>query len=257
MNVGQIVKSKTTEKNFTIISNDIIRSTDLTLCEKGLLIYLLQLPPDWVLYKKNLYNALPDLPGSIDRYFKGLQDKGYIVSVKVINESAQFIGWNHVVYDDPVKDLPKSVNTEVGLIEKPKPEFTEVGKSSPILSTNTILSTKEETKNEDFSLVSLKTKQNKENISAAELFEKRKLAFYCRIKTFKGENPDKYPAKIYNDFYRWWTESDGKEMRFENKKNRYFEVGKRLATFWGRLSTEEKSRLWQLEKDKPKTGMLL
>jgi hypothetical protein len=256
MNTGQIIKSKTTER-FTTVPNEIVRSTILSLEEKGLLIFLLSLPSDWVLYKTNLKNSLPDQGGTIDRVFKSLQLKGYIISVKVVNEKGQFEGWNHVVYDDPVEN-PTLANVNVGSICNPTLTNTEVGKSTPILNTNSLLNTKEETKKEDFFLTPLKTKEKKDNnISRSLPIEKRKNWFYCKLRDYKNENPEKYPAKIYNDFYKWWTESDGKEMRFENKKNRYFEIGKRLATFWGRLTNEEKSKLWQLEKEKPKTGMLL
>lgn len=84
--------------------------------------------------------------------------------------------------------------------------------------------------------------------------EIRKQFFLSEIAEYKTNNVYKYPTKIYNDFFRWWTESNGKKMKFEEQK--FFEIGKRLATFWSRLSTEEKSKLWQLEKDKPKATLL-
>jgi hypothetical protein len=107
------------------------------MAEKGFLCYLLSLPADWVIYKVNLYKNLPDPKGTIDTLFKSLQDKGYIVSVRIVNsETGKFIGWNHIVYDEPTdidfhrsRDLPISVSTEVG-------------ESAHILSTNnTILNT--------------------------------------------------------------------------------------------------------------------
>lgn len=98
-------------------------------------------------------------------------------------------------------------------------------------------------------------KEKKVRLSSESPIEVRKQAFLSEIAEYKTINEGKYPKKIYNDFYKWWTESNGKKMKFEEQK--FFEIGKRLATFWGRLSIEEKSKLWQLEKDKPKTGMLL
>jgi hypothetical protein len=106
------------------------------MAEKGFLCYLLSLPADWVIYKVNLYKNLPDPKGTIDTLFKSLQDKGYIVSVRIVNsETGKFIGWNHIVYDKPTdidfhrsRDLPISVSTEVG-------------ESASILSTDTILNT--------------------------------------------------------------------------------------------------------------------
>lgn len=83
----------------------------------------------------------------------------------------------------------------------------------------------------------------------------RKQFFLKEVSEYKTCNEGKYPVKIYNDFYKYWTENNGKKMKFEDQK--FFEIGKRLATFWSRLTNEEKSKLWQAEKDKPKTGTLL
>lgn len=160
MNTGQIVKSKTTER-FTVIPNEILKSKDLTLGEKGLLAYLLSLPSDWIIYKKNLYDNLPDKPVQIDRYFKGLQTKGYIISVRVINEKSQFIGWNHVIYDIPAIEKPTLGKTDIGNSEKPILDFPRVGESAPILNTNLIQKTKESTKTEKtLSIKNLKEENN-------------------------------------------------------------------------------------------------
>jgi len=135
MNTGQIIKSRTTER-FTTLPNEVIKSKDLSLEDKGLLSYLLSLPSDWVIYKQNLYNSLPDKKGSIDRSFKSLQKKGYILSVKVHDQkTGRFIGWNHVVYDIPaeVEKIQQS--------ENPTSENTEIGESAPILNTNVLLNT--------------------------------------------------------------------------------------------------------------------
>lgn len=103
-----IIKSKSVDR-FTAIDNEIIRSFDLTLEERGLLIFLLSLRHDWVIYKTTLHDRVGCSKGTLDRVFKGLQDKGYIVSVKVINELGHFNGWNHVVYD-----VPTSANADIG-----------------------------------------------------------------------------------------------------------------------------------------------
>jgi hypothetical protein len=135
MNTGQIIKSRTTER-FTTLPNDVIKSKDLSLSEKGLLSYLLSLPSDWVIYRQNLYNSLPDKPGTIDKIFKGLQNKGYIVSVRVHDQkTGKFIGWNHIVYD---------ITTEIDNYrdgQTPTSAFTDIGENAPILNTNVLQKT--------------------------------------------------------------------------------------------------------------------
>lgn len=118
MNTGMIIKSKSVDR-FTSIDNEIIRNFGLSLEERGLLIFLLSLRHDWVIYKTTLHERVGCSKGTLDRVFKGLQEKGYIISVKVVNDSGHFSGWNHVVYD-----IPTSTNTDVG-------------ESAPISNTNT------------------------------------------------------------------------------------------------------------------------
>lgn len=135
MNTGQIIKSRTTER-FTTLPNDVIKSKDLSLSEKGLLSYLLSLPSDWVIYRQNLYNSLPDKPGTIDKIFKGLQNKGYIVSVRVHDQkTGKFIGWNHIVYDITTE----TDNYRDG--QTPTSAFTDIGENAPILNTNVLQKT--------------------------------------------------------------------------------------------------------------------
>ena len=135
MNTGQIIKSRSTER-FTTLPNDVIKSKELSLAEKGLLSYLLSLPADWVIYKQNLYNSLPDKEGTIDKVFKGLQQKGFIVSVRVHDKvTGKFIGWNHIVYDISTE----TENHRDGCL--PTSEFTDIGESAPIQKTNVLQKT--------------------------------------------------------------------------------------------------------------------
>jgi len=98
MNTGKIIKRRI-ERNFTQISNDLITNKDLSLEERGLLVYILSLPNDWHLYKNSLPDRTGEKPGTIDRIFKSLQSKGYILSRQVKNATGQFVGWEHIVYE--------------------------------------------------------------------------------------------------------------------------------------------------------------
>ena len=101
MNTGQIVKGKR-KHDFAIIPNEIAQSKELTMEEKGMLCFLLSLPENWVLYKKNLYDQMPDGKHAVDRVFKSLQKKGYVLSCRQIDvATGRMDGWNHIVYDSP------------------------------------------------------------------------------------------------------------------------------------------------------------
>lgn len=131
MNTGQIIRSKSTDK-YVSIPNTIAQGKDLTLGERGLMLYLLSLPSDWVVNKSNLHELVNEKKGTVDGIFKGLQLKGFIVSAKVVDENGRFKGWNHIVYDEPI--LPDSKNYRNRFL--PKSETTDIGKSTPIQNTN-------------------------------------------------------------------------------------------------------------------------
>ncbi len=133
MNTGQIIKSRSTER-FTSIPNEITQSKILSFEERGLLIFLLSLPSDWCLYKTQLSERTNQPAGTIDRVWKSLQKKGYILSVKVLSkESGRFEGWNHIVYD-----APTLTNADVGDFresELPTVGNPDVGETMPIQKT--------------------------------------------------------------------------------------------------------------------------
>lgn len=104
MNTGQIIKGKR-KHDFAVIPNEISQSKQLTMEEKGMMCFLLSLPESWVLYKKNLYDQIPDGKYAIDRVFKSLQDKGYVLSCRQMDSATgRMVGWNHIVYDSPQLD---------------------------------------------------------------------------------------------------------------------------------------------------------
>lgn len=93
-----IIKSKHAG-NFTVIPNDILKA-NISFEAIGLLCYLLSLPHDWVVYKKNIMIDKGIGREKLDRIFKELTDLGYIITVKKINTVGQF-EYEHVVYDKP------------------------------------------------------------------------------------------------------------------------------------------------------------
>ena len=103
-NIGQIVRSKKTGKSrYTPINNDILQSSQLTCEEKTILVYLLSLPEDWVVYKTVIWQKMNIGRNRFNAHWKGLVDKGYIVSVRVIDAETNLVrGWNHIVYEEPV-----------------------------------------------------------------------------------------------------------------------------------------------------------
>lgn len=103
-NTGQILRSKKTAKSrFTPISNEILQSNILTPEEKSILVHLLSLPEDWVVYKGIIWKQMNMGRDRFNKNWKGLVEKGYILSVKMIDSKTNLItGYNHIVYEEPV-----------------------------------------------------------------------------------------------------------------------------------------------------------
>lgn len=135
-----IIKSKHAS-NYTILPNEIFTS-GLSIEAIGLLSYFLSLPHDWVIYKTQLHTKLNIGREKLDRIFKELQDKGYVISVKEVNDKGQFT-YSHIVYDKPYNGEPS--------MDKP---YTEkpLTANQPLQSTNlqsTNKQSKKEIKEED------------------------------------------------------------------------------------------------------------
>lgn len=213
-NTGQIVRDISTD-NFTHLPNDITRSKDLSLEEKGMLSYLLGLPSDWIIYKKDLYNKLSDKEGTIDRVFKSLQEKGYIISKKVCDNKGHFVGWNHVVFNNPKPDIGETRQSENPTVGKP-----DLGQSAPILNTNNILNTNltkiscsEKIQNDtDFKIIKFEISKE------STLEEKIIKNFHSLFCDFRAKPGKPFTHKILNDskMGEWAKELDA-IMRIDKK----------------------------------------
>ena len=114
MNTGQIVKTRNVP--FAMVPSEFLRSKSVSLKAKGLLSFLLSLPPDWVIYKSKLTDYFLDGKDSISSAWDELETLGYIHSVRIVEGNGLSRGFNYIVYYEP---------TEIGLSES---GLTESGK---------------------------------------------------------------------------------------------------------------------------------
>lgn len=254
---------------YATITYQVLAAKDITSTQKLLIAMISNLSNQrGYCYATNNYLAevLNINPGTVSQSISDLEKKGYLGRIIYFKPGTKEIEQRFLTiiekdYSAPSisEDIPLPLNSNIPPLENLYTPPLENLKDN-----NKVFNNKEEKEN-GFSLTSplpLKIKEKKEkNIDQEkieEIIKSKKQGLYNLIKRYKDNNPDKYPAKIYNDFYKHWGEvsKNGKNIiRYDEQK--FFEIGKRLATFWSRLSTEEKSKLWQLEKDKPKTGTLL
>jgi hypothetical protein len=109
VNKTTIVKSKL-HKDFTIIPNEILKRTDVSLQTKGLFCFIQSLPDNWVLYKNKLWQMTGEGRRKIDTAFSELEEKGYMISVDVIRGGLP--QKEYVFYQYPFNEYPNQSNVQ-------------------------------------------------------------------------------------------------------------------------------------------------
>ena len=137
INMNQIRILK--KDNFTVVDNHFIRDDNLSWKAKGLLVYLLHLPNDWVVSISDLKNRATNGRDSTSNGIQELIEKGYVTRVQIKVEG-RFNGYEYTVREYP---------------------FTE----NPLMENPTLLSTKE------LSTKELSTKDNVQLNKLNESFE--------------------------------------------------------------------------------------
>jgi len=85
------------------------------------------------------------------------------------------------------------------------------------------------------------------SLDKEEKIKNSKIKFCKQVIDWATKNPDKYPKLMYFEFTKHWLElaQSGNSVRYEDEK--FFEIGKRLAT-WFTFSDDKKlSDQWQAE----------
>jgi hypothetical protein len=97
-------------KDYSIISNIITKDSSISARAKGIYFYLMTLPDDWKLYKKELYQHFSEGQKALDSSFKELEQKGYITKVQQKDKKGHYAGFDYTVYEKPISVPPKTEN---------------------------------------------------------------------------------------------------------------------------------------------------
>lgn len=95
------IKKGKYESDFTTVPNETFQRNDISWKAKGLLIYLLTLPDDWEIYKKDLSKRSSDGYSLTNSAFRELQDLGYIVEDGEKRNEGMFSGKDYLVFPVP------------------------------------------------------------------------------------------------------------------------------------------------------------
>ena len=86
---------------FTTIGNELIQNPALSWKARGIIIYLLSMPEDWLFNLEDLSNRAPEGRSALRSGIKELEDLGYVHIVRERQDNGQWDGWIWYVYEEP------------------------------------------------------------------------------------------------------------------------------------------------------------
>ena len=109
MNIKRIQKSK----NYSIISNEILRRKDLSLKAKGLMSLILSLPDSWDLTVNGLVEIIKESKNTVYSILKELNGFGYVERNRITDSTGKVIKWELIVYEQPPTKKPQLKKPDV------------------------------------------------------------------------------------------------------------------------------------------------
>ena len=126
------------EKDFMAIHNNIFKDKTISLKAKGLLAFMMSVPPDWDYSLTGLAACNKDGLVSVRSALQELEDNFYVKLTKVRNEKGQIVDMQYDVSDEPV--FGNRIE-EKPFLENPKADNPKTEK--PLSENRTQLNTKE------------------------------------------------------------------------------------------------------------------
>tara|TARA_B100001939_G_scaffold344106_2_gene357926 strand:+ start:4670 stop:5311 length:642 start_codon:yes stop_codon:yes gene_type:complete len=109
MKIKRIQKSK----NYSIISNEILKRKDLSLKAKGLMSLILSLPDDWDLNVNGLVKIVKESKNTLYSILKELNSFGYVERKRITDNSGKVLKWELIVYEKPHPKKPDPKKPDV------------------------------------------------------------------------------------------------------------------------------------------------
>jgi len=85
--------------NYTVVSNECIQDSSLSMKAKGLWIYLMSLPNDWNLHQTELVRHFKDGRDAVSSAMKELEEAGYVIKKQITNSLGQYTDWDYTVFE--------------------------------------------------------------------------------------------------------------------------------------------------------------
>ena len=126
---NQTVFRSSHKRNYTVIGNELIKNSELTWKAKGIIIYLLSKPEDWVTRLDDIVKHSTDGRAAVLSGLKELKQKGYLEKVRITDpKTGQVSHWETIVHEHPTPRSPDVENRHSGNPDSGNPQS---GKSNP------------------------------------------------------------------------------------------------------------------------------
>lgn len=106
-------------KNFSIVSNELLRDKRLSLRTRGLLVFCLSLADTWEYSVKGLAAATGESEGKISLCLKELEKYGYLTRERTRNAKGQLEGVAYTLWEKPQDHDEKKPNVEKPILDNP------------------------------------------------------------------------------------------------------------------------------------------
>ena len=191
------------EKDFMAIHNNIFKDKTISLKAKGLLAFMMSLPPDWDYSLAGLAACNKDGLVSVRSALQELEDNFYVKLTKVRNEKGQIVDMQYDVSDEPV--FGNRIE-EKPFLENPKADNPKTEK--PLSENRTQLNTK----------IDIVPEQEQEPIPYAEI-----ITYFNEVAgthyLLRGKEIKKFIKARWNDGFRledFKTVLDKKTAQWKN-----------------------------------------
>lgn len=122
--MGSIKRGKY-KTNYFHMYNEAVRDPELTAQAKGVLAYLLSMPPDWQIYTRYLYREFNNGRDAIIKAFNELVEATYIIKTEIRDESGRKKGYDYDVYPLRYKRAIEMDLIDEDDVIQPKPDNKE------------------------------------------------------------------------------------------------------------------------------------
>ena len=184
------------EKDFMAIHNNIFKDKTISLKAKGLLAFMMSVPPDWDYSLAGLAACNKDGLVSVRSALQELEDNFYVKLTKVRNEKGQIVDMQYDVSDEPV--FGNRIE-EKPFLENPKADNPKMEK--PLSENRTQLNTKELNTKELNTKIDIVPKQEQEPIPYAEI-----ITYFNEVAgthyLLRGKEIKKFIKARWNDGFR-------------------------------------------------------